>query len=194
MLICPSFSISSHSLTASSGVWSYSTKCAARCNHSAAFSGKVKVLSLSESLATVMTSISSSSLYHWTLALLEVVLMILASNFLPCASNFNLFSVKIRSALYLENQFDPIKSSSLVESTTWILMGTKASIILSWTFSTIPRFGLFWPFTVIMFVASVGLVHFRPNFTASGLVQTDICAPVSHDAWIEFLPSLTYDL
>src|SRR6266540_1029489 len=187
MLICPSFSISSHSLTASSGVLSYSTKCAARCNQSVAFSDRVKVLSLSESLATVMTSISSSSLYHWTLALLEVVLMILTSNFLPCASNFNLFSVKIKSALYLENQFDPINSSSLVESTTWILIGTKASIILSWVFSTIPKVGLFWPFTVTMFVASVGLVHFRPNFIASGLVQTDICVPVSHDAWIEFL-------
>src|SRR6266498_5926431 len=155
------------------------------------FSGKVRMLSLSESLAIIMTSMSSSSLYHWTLALLEVVLIILTSNFLPWTSNFNLFSVKIKSTLYLENQFDPIKSSSLVESTMWMLMGTKASIILSWAFSTIPKVGLFWPFIVIMFVVSVGLVHFRPNFVASSLVQTDICAPVSHDTWIEFLPSLT---
>ncbi len=66
-----------------------------------AFSGKVRVLLLSESLATDMTSISSSSLYYWTLVLLEVVLMILISNFLPWASNFSLFSVKIKSALYL---------------------------------------------------------------------------------------------
>src|SRR6266545_1312221 len=159
-----------------------------------AFSDMVRVLSSSESFATVMTSISSSSLYHWTLALLEVVLIILTSNFLPCASNFNLFSVKIKSALYLENQFDPIKNSSLVESTIWMLMGTKAYIILSWAFSIIPRVRLFWPFTVTIFVASVSLIYFRPNFVASGLVQTDICAPVSHDAWIEFLPSLTYDL
>src|SRR6266542_3454648 len=117
-LIDPSFSILSHSLTASFGILLYSTKYAALCSQSVAFSGRVKVLSLSESLATVMTSISSSSLYHWTLALLEVVLMILTSNFLPCASNFSLFSVKIKSALYLENQFDPIRSSSFVESTT----------------------------------------------------------------------------
>ncbi len=96
-----------------------------------AFSGKVKMLSLSKSLATVMILIFSSSLYYWTLTLLEVVLIILTSNFLPCASNFNLFSVKIKSALYLENQFDPIRSSSLVESTIWMLIGTKASIILS---------------------------------------------------------------
>src|SRR6266511_1920839 len=152
MLICPSFSISSHSLTASSGVLSYSTKCAARCNQSVAFSDRVKVLSLSESLATVMTSISSSSLYHWTLALLEVVLMILTSNFLPCASNFNLFSVKIKSALYLENQFDPIMNSSLVKSTIWMLIGTKTSIILSGTFSTISKVRFFYSFTVIIFV------------------------------------------
>src|SRR6266498_1899799 len=136
-----------------------------------AFSGRVRVLSLSESLATIMTSISSSSLYHWTLALLEVVLIILTSNFLPCASNFNLFSVKIKFALYLENQFDPIKSSSLVESTIWMLIGIKTSIILSWAFFTIPKVGLFWLFTVTIFVASVGLIHFRPNFTTSSLVQ-----------------------
>src|SRR6266540_2584784 len=103
------------------------------------------------------------------------MLIILTSNFLSWALNFSLFSVRIRSALYLENQFDLIKSSSLVESTIWMLIGTKASIMLNWAFSTIPRVGLFWPFIVIMFVTSVGLVHFRPNFIASGLIQTDIC-------------------
>src|SRR6266542_4257486 len=108
--------------------------------------------------------------------------MILTSNFLPWASNLNLFSVKIKSALYLENQFDPIKSFSLVESTIWILIGTKSSIILSWAFSTIPKVKLFWPFIVIIFVASVGLVHFKSNFVANSLVQTDIYAPVSYNA------------
>src|SRR6266540_1524935 len=131
-------------------------KYAALCSQSMAFFSKVRVLPLSESLATDMTSIFSSSLYHWTLALLEVVLIILTLNFLPWASNFNLFSVKIKSALYLENQFDPIKSSSLVESMIWMLIGTKASIILSWAFSTIPKVRLFWPFTVTIFVTSVG--------------------------------------
>src|SRR6266540_4688881 len=129
-----------------------------------AFFNKVRIFLLSELLATDMTLIFSSSLYHWTLALLKVVLIILTSNFLSYASNFSLFSVKIKSTLYLENQFDPIKSSSLVESTMWMLMGTKASIILSWAFSTIPKVGLFWPSTVTIFVTSTGLVHFRPNF------------------------------
>ena len=138
-----------------------------------------------------MTSISSSSLYHYTLALLEVVLIILTSNFLLWALNFNLFSVRIKSTLYLENQFNPIRSSSLVESIIWMLMDTKASIILSWAFFTILKVELFWPFTVTIFIISVSLVYFRPNFTASSLVQTDICAPVSYDAWIEFLSNLT---
>src|SRR6266542_181913 len=66
----PSFSISSHSLTTLSEVLLCSTKYAARCSQSVTFSGNVRVLSSSESLATVMTSISSSSLYYWTLALL----------------------------------------------------------------------------------------------------------------------------
>ncbi len=127
----PSFSISSYFLTASSGLLLYSTKYTVLCSQSIAFFGKVRILSLSESFVTNMTSISSSFLYHWTLALLKVVLIILTSNFLPYASNFSLFSVKIRLVLYLENQFDPIRSSFLVESTMWILIDTNTSIILS---------------------------------------------------------------
>jgi len=60
-------------------------------------------------------------------------------------------------------------------------MDTKASIILSWMFSTIFKIKLFWLFTVIMFAASVSLIYFRPNFAINDLMQTDICASVSHN-------------
>ncbi len=81
------------------------------------FSDKVRMLSLSESLITDMTSMFLSFLYHWTLALLEVILIILTLNFLPCTWNFNFSFIRIKSALYLENQFDPIRSSFFVEFT-----------------------------------------------------------------------------
>jgi len=41
-----------------------------------------------------------------------------------------------------------------------------------------------------MFVVSTNL---ESSFVAKGLVQTNIWAPISHDAWMEFLPNLIYN-
>ena len=107
----------------------------------------------------------------------------LTLNFLPYTWNFNLFSLNIRLALYFASQFEPIKNSSLFESTIWMLIDTCTSNILRLAFSMIPTAGLFWLFMVTICRSSFDFFHFRLSLTANSLMQTDICVSISHKTY-----------